>query len=81
MILAAFFWKRATASAAVASIAVGTVVTIFWDTSFVHAYVPAILAQRDAIFPALAASLIALVVVSFLTAPPSPAQLQPFAEQ
>lgn len=81
VILAAFFWKRATASAAVASIAVGTVVTIFWDTSFVHAYVPAILAQRDAIFPALAASLIALVVVSFLTAPPSPAQFQPFAEQ
>ncbi|MEO6815311.1 MAG: sodium:solute symporter family protein [Edaphobacter sp.] len=81
VILAAFFWKRATASAAVASIAVGTVVTISWDTSFVHAHVPAILAQRDAIFPALLLSLIALVGVSLLTPPPSPAQLQPFAEQ
>jgi SSS family solute:Na+ symporter len=81
VILAAFFWKRATASAAVASIAVGTVVTVSWDTSFVHAHVPAILAQRDAIFPALLLSLIALVTVSLLTPPPTSAQLQPFDEQ
>jgi SSS family solute:Na+ symporter/sodium/proline symporter len=80
VILAAFFWKRATASAAVASIAVGTVVTVTWDTSFVHAHVPAILAQRDAIFPALIASLLALVIVSLLTPPPAPQQLEPFAE-
>lgn len=80
VILAAFFWKRATASAAVASIAVGTVVTISWDTSFVHGHVPAILAQRDAIFPALFASLVALVAVSLLTPPPGSAQLQPFSE-
>ena len=80
VILAAFFWKRATASAAVASIAAGTVITVAWDTSFVHNHVPAILAQRDAIFPALAASLLALVVVSLCTPPPAPAQLQPFAE-
>jgi SSS family solute:Na+ symporter/sodium/proline symporter len=80
VILAAFFWKRATASAAVASIAVGTVVTVTWDTAFIHAHVPAILAQRDAIFPALFASLIALVAVSLLTPPPTSAQLQPFGE-
>jgi SSS family solute:Na+ symporter/sodium/proline symporter len=80
VILAAFFWKRATASAAVASIAVGTFVTITWDTAFVHAHVPAILAQRDAIFPALFASLLALVVVSLLTPPPSPSHIEPFSE-
>lgn len=80
VILAAFFWKRATASAAVASIAVGTFVTITWDTAFIHSHVPAILAQRDAIFPALIASLLALIVVSLLTPPPTAAQLQPFAE-
>jgi SSS family solute:Na+ symporter/sodium/proline symporter len=80
VILAAFFWKRATAAAAVASIAVGTVVTVVWDTAFIHAHVPPVLAQRDAIFPALIASLLALVAVSLLTPPPSPAQLQPFAE-
>lgn len=80
VILAAFFWKRATASAAVASIAVGTFVTITWDTAFIHSHVPAILARRDAIFPALIASLLALIVVSLLTPPPTAAQLQPFAE-
>jgi SSS family solute:Na+ symporter len=80
VILAAFFWKRATASAAVASIAVGTVVTVTWDTAFIHAHVPAVLAQRDAIFPALFASLIALVAVSLLTPPPTSTQLQPFGE-
>lgn len=80
VILATFFWKRATASAAVASIAVGTVVTVTWDTAFIHAHIPVVLAQRDAIFPALFASLIALVGVSLLTPPPTSAQLQPFGE-
>ncbi|WP_348267934.1 sodium:solute symporter family protein [Edaphobacter paludis] len=80
VILATFFWKRATASAAVASIAVGTVVTVTWDTAFIHTHIPTALAQRDAIFPALLASLIALVAVSLLTPPPTSAQLQPFAE-
>ena len=32
VILAAFFWRRATAAGAVSSIAVGTVVTVFWDS-------------------------------------------------
>ena len=80
VILAAFFWKRATAQGAVASIAAGTVVTISWDTVFVHSHLPAFLAERDAIFPALLASLLCLFVVSLATLPPSAAQLQPFAE-
>jgi SSS family solute:Na+ symporter len=80
VILAAFFWKRATASAAVASIGAGTAVTIFWDTAFVHMHLPVILAERDAIFPALLVSLLCLVLVSLATPPPSAAQLQPFAE-
>ena len=80
VILAAFFWRRATAVAAVASIAAGTFVTIFWDSAFVHNHLPAIVAQRDAIFPALLASLVCLLVVSLLTPRPSAAQLAPFAE-
>jgi SSS family solute:Na+ symporter/sodium/proline symporter len=80
VILAAFFWKRATATAAVASIAVGTVVTVFWDTPFIHHHVPAILSDRDAIFPSLIASLLCLVVASFFTTPPAPSQLEPFGE-
>jgi solute:Na+ symporter, SSS family len=81
VILAAFFWKRATAAGAVASIAAGTVITIFWDTPFIHHNVPSIVSDRDAIFPALVASLLCLFVVSLLTEPPNSAQLQPFAEE
>lgn len=80
VILAAFFWKRATASAAVISIAAGTLITIFWDTPFVHHTLPAVVRERDAIFPALLVSVVSLVVVSLLTPPPSAAQLRPFAE-
>jgi SSS family solute:Na+ symporter/sodium/proline symporter len=80
VILAAFFWKRATASAAVASIAAGTFVTVFWDTAFVHHTFPAIISDRDAIFPALVASLLCLGIVSLCTPRPSAAQLAPFAE-
>jgi SSS family solute:Na+ symporter len=80
VILAAFFWKRATAAAAVASIATGTIITIFWDTPFIHHNVPAILSDRDAIFPALIASLLCLVTVSLVTTPPTAKQLQPFSE-
>jgi len=65
VILAAFFWRRASAKAAVASIAVGTLVTVSWE--FVAPSLPAIIGQRDAIFPALAASLICLVAVSLGT--------------
>ena len=80
VILAAFYWRRATASAAVASIFTGTFVTVFWDTAFIHAHVPAILADRDAIFPALIASLLCLTIVSLLTPPPNAAHLRAFAE-
>ncbi len=76
VILAAFYWKRVTAWGAVASIAAGTVVTLSWD--YVHALFPAWIAERDAIFPALAASLVALVVVSFVTPKPSEKQLAQF---
>ena len=78
VILAAFFWRRATASAAVASIAVGTLVTVAWDS--VRHNLPTLLAERDAIFPALTASLLCLLVVSLLTPPPDLAHLTPLGE-
>jgi SSS family solute:Na+ symporter/sodium/proline symporter len=78
VILAAFFWRRATAAAAVASIAIGTAVTVAWDTVAPH--LPAAIGQRDAIFPALIASLICLFVVSQFTTQPTRQQLQPFGE-
>ena len=77
VILAAFFWKRATASAAVASIAAGTAVTVGWD--WVTPHLPKIIADRDAILPALLASLLCLFIVSLATKPPSAEKLAPFA--
>lgn len=80
VILAAFFWRRATAAGAVSCIALGTVVTVTWDMPWVARLFPPVIAQRDAIIPALLLSLLALVVVSLLTPRPSEAQLRPFAE-
>ncbi|QHN04934.1 sodium:solute symporter family protein [Granulicella sp. WH15] len=80
VILAAFFWRRATAAGAVTSIAVGTFVTVLWDTHFIHTHLPPAIAERDAIFPALVGSLLCLGLVSLMTKPPSEAQLAPFAE-
>ena len=80
VILAAFYWRRATASAAVASIFTGTFVTVFWDSAFIHTHLPAILADRDAIFPALVASLLCLILVSLLTPPPTESHLRAFAD-
>ncbi|MEO6924907.1 MAG: sodium:solute symporter family protein, partial [Bryocella sp.] len=79
VILAAFFWKRATAAAAVASIATGTVVTVGWE--FLTPHLPPVLGAHDAILPALIASLLCLFLVSFLTKKPTAAQLAPFAER
>jgi solute:Na+ symporter, SSS family len=80
VILAAFFWRRATAAGAVASIAAGTMVTIFWDKPFVSQNPPASVAARDAILPALIVSLLCLGLVSLLTARPTEAELRPFTE-
>ena len=57
------------------AIAAGTVVTFFWDFEAVKRHLPPVLAQRDAIFPALLAALICLVVVSALTPPPKAEQV------
>ncbi len=80
VILAAFFWKRATAAGAVSSIAAGTFVTVVWDTAAVHQFFPTWISERDAILPALMASLVCLVAVSLATPRPGEAQLAPFAE-
>jgi len=82
VVLAAFYSKRATAWGAVAAIATGTVVTLVWDNAAVKAslHLPSILAQRDAIFPALFAAVVALVVVSAVTPRPTAEQLARVAE-
>ncbi len=78
VILAAFYSRRANSAGAVSAIAAGTFVTVFWDADIVKHHLPPLLAQRDAIFPALVASLLCLIVVSALTSPPSAEQIAPF---
>jgi SSS family solute:Na+ symporter len=79
VVLAAFYSKRVTAWGAVAAIGTGTVVTLAWDVPGVKTVFPAILAQRDAIFPALIAAVAAMILVSWMTPPPSAAQLAKFS--
>jgi SSS family solute:Na+ symporter/sodium/proline symporter len=80
VVLAAFYSKRITAWGAVAAIASGTLVTLAWDVRAVKSLFPPILAARDAIFPALFAAVIAMVVVSLFTPKPTPEQLAKFAD-
>ena len=80
VVLAAFYSKRVTAWGAVAAIATGTSVTLLCDVPGVREVFPKILAQRDAIFPALFAAVFALIVVSLFTPRPAAAQLAQFAE-
>ncbi len=80
VVLSAFYWKRVTAWGAVAAIAAGTAVTLGWDQAWVKRHVPDILAQRDAIFPALAAAVAAMVIVSALTPRPGAEHVAQFSD-
>lgn len=61
-LMAVFFWRKATAGGAVASIVSGTVITVVWNVLGIRLV--------DAIYPALGASVASLVLVSILTAQP-----------
>ena len=50
--------------------------TVGWDWMTPH--LPAVIAARDAILPALVASLLCLFIVSLATKPPSESHLRPF---
>ena len=80
VVLAAFYSKRVTAWGAVAAIATGTVVTLAWDAKPFRDLFPSIIAQRDAIFPALIAAVVVMAAVSALTPRPSPVQLAEVAD-
>jgi solute:Na+ symporter, SSS family len=80
VVLAAFYSRRVTAWGAVAAIGSGTVVTLAWDLPAVRGIFPTIVAERDAIFPALAVAVAAMIVVSLFTAAPSSEQLAQFSD-
>ena len=71
VVMAVFFWKRATTVAAITSIALGTAVTVGWNLAGF---------DLDAVYPALGASVISLIVISLMTSPPPPEKWKPFFE-
>ncbi len=77
-VMAVFFWKRTTTAGAVSSILLGTLVTVGWNIA------QSVLQWKDApdaVYPALAASVISLVAVSLLTPPPPESKWKPFFEE
>ncbi len=81
-LLAAFFWKRATAAGAIASIVAGTAVTILWEQLKLGATIPARLGWQDVsidtVIPAIVVSVVTLIVVSLATAPPPQEKVKVF---
>ena len=69
-VMAVFFWKRANTAGAISSIVLGTVITVVWQILDIQ--------WLDAVYPALGVSVLALIVVSLATAPPTRANLEPF---
>jgi SSS family solute:Na+ symporter/sodium/proline symporter len=79
VVLAAFYSRRATAAGAATAIGAGTFVTVFWNTQWIAHHLPPKYADPDfAIFPALGAALLGLVLVSAFTKPPNKAHLDLF---
>jgi len=69
-VMAVFFWKRANKAGAISSIVLGTVITVAWQILDIQ--------RLPAVYPALGVSVLALIVVSLATAPPTRANLEPF---
>jgi SSS family solute:Na+ symporter len=76
-VMAVFFWNRTTTAGAVSSIIAGTVVTAGWNIAQVMKWTSS---DLDAVYPAVIASVVLLVVVSLATPPPSAEKLKPFLE-
>ena len=72
-VMAVFFWERATTAGAVTSIILGTVVTIAWQLAqqYGSSGTQSAIGGVDAVYPALAASVLSLVIVSLASRPRS----------
>ena len=69
-VMAVFFWKRATTAGAIVSIALGAAITVWLNLA----------GWELAVYPALGASVISLLLVSLMTPPPAPEKWKPFFE-
>jgi SSS family solute:Na+ symporter/sodium/proline symporter len=71
VVMAVFFWRRTTTAGAITSIASGTLVTIVWNLAgWVQVVEP--------VYPALGASVVSLILVSYLTPPPAKEKWEAF---
>jgi SSS family solute:Na+ symporter/sodium/proline symporter len=76
VVLSVFFWRRTTGAGAITSIALGAAITIAWNVTHLSDHVwPALGTAVDAVYPALAASVLSLIVVSLLTPAPTKEKL------
>jgi solute:Na+ symporter, SSS family len=73
VVMAVFFWRRTTTAGAMASIALGTAVTVGWKMTqqWAPGVFPEFLRDVDAVYPALVCSVASLVLVSLATPAPS----------
>lgn len=73
-LVAAIVWPRATKAGAITSILAGTVVSLVWsEADWLRDRMPTAVSDLDAVLPALLASVLCLVAVSFMTKNPEPA--------
>ena len=72
-LVAALVWKRATTQGAIVSICLGVATTLIWEFGGFGAST-----GIDPVIPAILLSVVALVMVSLLTPPPSREQVEPF---
>jgi SSS family solute:Na+ symporter/sodium/proline symporter len=77
-ILAAFFWKRATAAGGAFSIAAGMAATLIWEFAVQPALSGSPLGAVDPVIPAIFVSIGTLVVVSMAGRPPGTEKWRPF---
>jgi len=78
VVLAAFLWKRVTAAGGIASILLGTGVTVWWELATQSAGAPPF--GLPTFYPAIAASIGGLVIVSLLTRAEPESKWRPFFE-
>jgi SSS family solute:Na+ symporter len=78
VILAAFYSRKGECARRGLRHCAGTITTVCWDLPFVHNSLPAWLAERDAIFPALVAALFVWWWSAHLTKPPKAEQVAQF---
>jgi Na+/proline symporter len=67
-LVAAIIWKRSTRAGAIASILSGTVITLLWG-ELIQPNLSGWLGELDAVLPAIAVSVTALIVISLMTPP------------